>query len=122
MQTLKFEPAWDKTIAPEDRIFIETFFEREIQSIYEGVYFSYLKQAVNYREHLLVTVLIHNQNDAPLRLDNEVITYEDDEHIIAKGVFSLPFTIAHRTTMPWTFIFTERNCTEKSCDYRITQM
>lgn len=106
MQRLQFEPAWDKTIAPQDREQIEkTFASMRPMNDNKGIYLTFLREAINHKDDLLVTVLIHNCTDEKLSLKNVCIAYHQNEKVIAVDTFNLPFEISPRTTMPWTFIY-----------------
>lgn len=119
MQTLQFEPAWEKTIATKDRIMIEKVFQKEVAPVDAAMFISFLKKAINHQGHLLVTVLIHNQTEVALQLKHTLIAYHEQEQAVATGIFTLPFDIPPHTTMPWTFIFTEQNHTNQAADYII---
>ncbi|MDS9473189.1 SLAP domain-containing protein [Sporosarcina pasteurii] len=116
MQTLFFQPAWDQTIAPADREKITHLF----QSLHfkDGIHFSFLWEAVNYKEERLVTVLLHNVEDTPLKLANIAIDYLKDKQAMT-GLFTLPLQVPERTTMPWTFIFSSDNQTDQLPAYTI---
>ena len=110
MQTLYFEPAWDKTIAPADREkIIDHFHSRHIEN---DIQFSFLSEAINHKGHRLVTVLIHNCEETSLQLQDTVVAYVKENKQIALGIFNLPLEIPSKTSMPWTFIFTPANQTE----------
>lgn len=106
MQTLYFEQAWDRTISQVDRLLIEQLFEQT--SFREGVHFTYVRDAMNHKEERLVTVIIHNCQDAPLTINDLCIAYEH-EHQQMQHTFTLPISINPRTSMPWTFIFPKRS-------------
>ena len=118
MQTLYFEPAWDKTIAPVDREKIMAYFQS--RHLEKDVQLSFLWEAINHKGERLVTVLIHNNEDTSLPLRDMVITYYKDGKQIATGIFNLPLEIPEKTSMPWTFIFTPANLTEAPPRYRIS--
>lgn len=111
MQTLYFEEAWNRTIAPEDRNKIRTHF-REIQQK-EAITFSFLWQATNYKNETLITALIHNPKQTPLKIEQTPIAYEQKNHIRQTSRFNLPLSIPSETSMPWTFIFSKQNKTEE---------
>ena len=119
MQTLYFEPAWDKTIAPADREKIMAHFQS--RHLEHGIQLSFLWEAINHKEERLITVLIHNSEDTTLPLRDMVITYCKDGKQIATGIFNLqPLEIPEKTSMPWTFIFTPANQTEAPPRYTIS--
>ena len=120
MQKLFWESAWDKTIAPVDRIKIKTHFHDHIPHLLEEVHFSFYKKAINHKSELLITVLIHNPQDVALHLQSIVITYKEKDQQIATGIFSVPVEIERNTSMPWTFIFSPSNQTSLSPQYTIS--
>lgn len=121
MQKLQFESAWEKTIAPDDRQTIEDIFNKEVTSLTSGVHFSFLWQAINHKGDRLVTVLIHNCEKTNLHIENTVVTYHQQEQVIATGTFTLPCNVDSYTTMPWTFIFKENNHVDGQAKYFIKQ-
>lgn len=98
MQKLFFEDAWKKTISSQDRQKIRNIFDE--RKIGQGLSITYLWEAKNHLDDLLVTSLIHNQTGEPCNLDKIKIQYKTK---IAS--FSLPITIPAYHSMPWTFIF-----------------
>lgn len=117
MQTLYFEEAWDKTIAPEDRKKITTHFYT-IQHQNEVV-FSFLWQATNHKHETLITVLIHNPTQKPLEINQTSISYSKPDGRRITNQFDLTFPIAARTSMPWTFIFSNKNTTNQQPSFTI---
>lgn len=117
MQTLYFEPAWDKTIAPADREKITKHFQS--QHFEDGVHFSFLWEATNHKGERLVTVLINNSEETALTLKNTVITYVHQDRKIATGAFTLPLKISSKSSMPWTFIFSSENQSDQLPTYTI---
>lgn len=117
MQKLFFEPAWDKTIAQVDRDIITQHFQKLHPK--EDVYLSFLRVAINHKNELLVTVLIHNRQDEPLHLEETVIAYHPVHGTTITGVFHLPLAIPRKTSMPWTFIFSASNQAEQTPTYTI---
>ncbi|MFC5588097.1 SLAP domain-containing protein [Sporosarcina soli] len=119
MQKLYFEPAWDRTIAPADREKMMTLFQQQTKQLDSGVHFSFLWNARNYKDEQLITVLIHNCEETPLRLHNTAIAYYEQGKQLANAKFSLPFEIAGNTSMPWTFIFSKANETTDDPQFMI---
>ncbi|QUW22959.1 SLAP domain-containing protein [Sporosarcina sp. Marseille-Q4063] len=117
MQTLYFEPAWDRTIAPADREKVMDHFQSRHPE--NDIQLSFLWEAINHKEERLITVLIHNGKDTPLPLQDVVIAYDKEGKQIATGIFTLPLKIPGKTSMPWTFIFTPVNQSEVSPRYTI---
>jgi len=122
MQKLTFERAWDKTIAKGDREHIKTVFSKQVNTLEEGVHLSFLKKAVNYKNELLITVLIHNRMEAELSIDQTVISYEEIGKEIAKAAFIVPCTIQAKTSMPWTFIFPQTSETNEAPVFKISSV
>ena len=118
MQTLYFEPAWDRTIAPADREKIIAYFQS--QHLENDIQLSFLWEAINHKGERLVTVLIDNVEDTSLPIQDTVIAYNKNGKSIAIGIFNLPMEIQGKTSMPWTFIFTPANQTEAAPQYTIT--
>ncbi|WP_318615840.1 SLAP domain-containing protein [Sporosarcina sp. YIM B06819] len=119
MQNLYFEPAWDKTIAPADREKIIHHFHQQTKQLQSGVHMSFLRNARNHKGELLITVLIHNFEEINFRLDNTVISYNEQGKQPANATFSLRCEIAGNTSMPWTFIFSDANETTAKPQYTI---
>lgn len=106
MQKLTFHPAWEKTIAAEDRERITLSFEAmDFGYSNKEIEFTSLSQAKNHRGDLLVIVLIHNTSQQDHTIHDEKISYEVKNTSLAEHTFFLPFTIKKHTSMPWTFIF-----------------
>lgn len=119
IQKLSFESAWDKTIAPADREKIVNHFQEQAIHLEESIHFSFLWRDKNHKDERLVTVLIHNYTNTPFHLDNTVIAYYEQDKQIATGVFNLPYEIEAKTSMPWSFIFSESNQTNAFPQYII---
>lgn len=117
MQNLQYERSWDKAIAPDDRIKIEKIFQQQAEHLDEGIHFSFLWKAKNYKKERLVTVLIHNHKGAKLRIQNTIVAYCEDGKEVAIGSFDMPCDVEAYTTMPWTFIFKQDNLIKQSPDY-----
>lgn len=119
MQKLYFQSAWDQTISPADREKIIHLFQEQTKHLESDVHFSFLWKATNHKGEQLITVLIHNTEDHPFRLENKAVSYFEQEKRIATGMFSLPCEIAGHTSMPWTFIFSDANQTDGVPQYTI---
>ncbi|MBD8033975.1 SLAP domain-containing protein [Solibacillus merdavium] len=105
VQKLQFEAAWDKTIAKQDRLIIEQLFHQTKDEDTEEISCCFVRKALNHRQQLLLTVLIHNRSGDVLNFQNREVTCTT-----TKGVFAKTFTIPNlnippHTSMPWTFIF-----------------
>lgn len=115
MQQLQFELSWDKAIAALDRQYIENIFYETKHSMDAEYLFSSIREAINYKEELLVTVLVHNFSERSLTFNNKGLRYSIDGEIIAEEVFSLPsFVIPSRVSKPWTFIFPKGSYVQKN--------
>ncbi len=121
MQKLFWESAWDKTIAPADREKITTHFHKHLPHLLEEVHLSFYKKAINHKNELLITVLVHNPRDVVLHLHDVGITFEEEGQKIASGIFNVPVEIDKHTSMPWTFIFSPSNETSAPSDYTIVK-
>ena len=105
MQRLQFETAWDKTVSAKDRLFIEQLFEQTKGVCCKIIQCVPIRNAVNHRHQLLVTVLIHNFQEQSLQFTNTKVTCQIEEHCFTQ-VFTIPtLIIPPETSMPWTFIF-----------------
>ncbi|BDH61904.1 hypothetical protein MTP04_20340 [Lysinibacillus sp. PLM2] len=115
MQQLQFELSWDKAIAALDRQYIEKIFNETKQTKDAEFICSPIREAINHKEELLVTVLVHNFTEKNLIFNNKRLRYSIDGEIIAEEVFSLPsFVIPSRVSKPWTFIFPKGSYVQKN--------
>jgi SLAP domain-containing protein len=106
MQELQFESAWDKQIAPQDRENIEKIFKETKHINSSSVIFSPIREAINHKDALLVSVLVHNFTEYPLTFQNTILYYSVNDEVIAEKEFTLPdLVIPSHVSMPWTFIF-----------------
>lgn len=121
MQKLEFEAAWDKTIAPQDRKNIEDIFNNRSITKEQGVDFIFLWEATNHRGDLLVAVLIENRNDHDWTMKNVPIQYKSDSRDPVTSSFTLPFTMDEKTTMPWTFIYSQPYKNELVSEFKIVE-
>src|SRR5699024_6550077 len=107
-QSLVFEEAWDKTIAPHDREKIVETFNQANRLEKEREKFIPLWQACNHRGDLLVAVIIQNFGEALLMLKDVPLTYYEAGQPIATQIFSdSRVRIEPKCSMPWTFIVTK---------------
>lgn len=115
MQHLQFEKSWDKALSGQDRSYIEKVFVETKHLNSTGVIFSPIREAINHKEALLVTVLVHNFTDQPLTFDNVRLLYRIGEESIAEMVFTLPnLVVPNKVSMPWTFIFPKESYTPQT--------
>ncbi|WP_085992641.1 SLAP domain-containing protein [Oceanobacillus senegalensis] len=110
MQKLQFESKWDKTIADKDRENIKQIFNQIKLEEKPNIQFTLLKEAINHRGDLLVTVLMHNISNNDFPIHQKEIYYVIDDEILAKQTFDFPHLIVEKhTSMPWTFIFSNHS-------------
>lgn len=115
MQQLQFELSWDKAIAALDRQYIENIFNETKHSMVAELLCSPIREAINHKEELLVTVLVHNFSERSLTFNNKKVRYSIDGEIIAEEELTLPtFVIPSRVSMPWTFIFPKGSYVQKN--------
>lgn len=108
MQLLQYETSWNKALSNQDRSVIEKIFNDTKKLKNSGVLFSPIRKSVNYKNELLVTVLVHNFTDNILTFHNTRLVYSTNGKIFAQKEFTLPaLTIPSNVSMPWTFIFSE---------------
>lgn len=106
MQTLQFEPSWDKALSTKDRELIEGIFKESNSQTEKDIKLTQIWQAKNYKNELLITVLIHNFTDETLTFNETNLMYVENEQLIAEHTFTLPtLKIEPKSSMPWTFIF-----------------
>ena len=106
MQQLQFESSWDKTLSTQDRESIEKLFNDTKQQQDSTIVFSPIRQAINHRNELLVTVLVHNFSQQSLQFKDTRLVYLNGQKVLAENVFTLStLTIPPQVSMPWTFIF-----------------
>lgn len=104
-QQLFFEQAWERTIAFIDRQEITKRFHE--QPINNKRSLQFIKKAYNHKNHLLITVIIHNQTEQALEINHTKVTCMKDDRQVATGTFRLPCNIPAYHSMPWTFIFSD---------------
>ena len=106
MQQLRFESSWEKALSAQDRNYIEKIFNDTKQQHHSTIVFSPIREAINHRNELLITVLVHNFSHNPLTFENTRLVYSNEQEILAEKAFTLPsLTIPAHVSMPWTFIF-----------------
>ncbi|SOC15615.1 SLAP domain-containing protein [Ureibacillus xyleni] len=104
MQQLQFEASWDKALSPQDRQKIEQVFNETKHG--SEIHCTSLQVAMNHKEALLVTVIVHNFTNHLLTFHQTKVSYHIDEKCIADHAFTLPaLAIPPKVSMPWTFIF-----------------
>lgn len=102
-QQLFFEQAWERTIALIDRQEITKRFHEQPMDNKRSLQF--VKKALNYKNQLLITVIIHNQTDQALEINDTIIKCIKDNEQVASGTFRVPCKVPAYHSMPWTFIF-----------------
>ncbi|MFD0050034.1 SLAP domain-containing protein [Actinomycetes bacterium NPDC127524] len=106
MQQLQYEESWDKALAAQDRQKIERIFSETKHLNISDILCSPIREAINHKEALLVSVLVHNFTDQTLTFKNARLLYSNQGEVIADKAFNLPaLTISSQVSMPWTFIF-----------------
>lgn len=106
MQYLRFESSWDRTLAAQDRRKIESIFSNTKNQSGEDISFSPIREAMNHKEELLVSVLVHNFTEDIITFNGTRILYSKQGVILADNTFTLPkLAIPSQVSMPWTFIF-----------------
>ncbi|MEO4053019.1 SLAP domain-containing protein [Solibacillus sp. CAU 1738] len=110
MQQLQFEASWDKALSAQDRDQIEKLFNETKEKHFANIVFSPIREAINHRNELLITVLVHNFSAIPLTFENTRLVYLNEQMILAEKLFTLPaLVIPPKVSMPWTFIFPQGN-------------
>ena len=111
MQQLRFEDAWERTLADEDRAEIIRLFSEYTGSRER---FIPVRVAVNHRGDLLVTVIVQNTSTSVFEFRNKQLVYEEAGIWVAKHIFSIDqLHLPPGTSMPWTLIFPMRTIQEK---------
>ncbi|MFF5996081.1 SLAP domain-containing protein [Lysinibacillus sp. KU-BSD001] len=106
MQQLQLEASWDKALSTQDREHIKKLFNETKQQHYSTIVFAPIREAINHRNELLVTVLVHNFTSFPFTFENTRLVYSNEQAVLAEQAFTLPaLTIPANVSMPWTFIF-----------------
>ena len=106
MQILQFEASWDKALARKDREKIKELFHETKYKNSSRILFTPIREAINHKEELLVSVLVHNFMDHPLHFEETKLSYNVQEELLAVHSFTLPaLVIPSKVSMPWTFIF-----------------
>ncbi|MFP3916685.1 SLAP domain-containing protein [Lysinibacillus telephonicus] len=110
MQQLQYEASWNKALSAHDRCLIEKIFNETKGQKTSGVLFIPIRKSINYKNELLVTVLVHNFTDTILTFHNTRLVYSTHEKVVAEKEFTLPaLTILPNVSMPWTFIFSKND-------------
>jgi len=107
LQKLQFETSWDRAIAVQDRENIEKIFTHSKKLRHSDYVCTPIRKAMNHKQELLVTVLVHNFTEYPLVFINKSIICKNSEgKVVGEHVFTIPaLTIPSNVSMPWTFIF-----------------
>lgn len=106
MQQLHFEASWDKALSAQDREQIVKLFNETKEKHFANIVFSPIREAINHRNELLITVLVHNFSAFPLTFENTRLIYSNEKMVLAEKLFTLPaLSIPPKVSMPWTFIF-----------------
>lgn len=115
MQTLQFEASWNKALSLSDREMIEELFQNTKNQETDIIRFTPIWEAVNYKDELLITVLVHNFTESNLEFHHTKLQYIQEEKLYAEHVFTVPqLTVPPNTSIPWTFIFPRESRKELS--------
>src|SRR5690349_5445482 len=90
MQQLQFEASWDKALAAEDRQTIGKIFHETKHLNNSNILFAPIREAINYKEELLVTVLVHNFTDHTFKIHNTRLRYSIQGEVVADMTFTQP--------------------------------
>ncbi|WP_165998828.1 SLAP domain-containing protein [Bacillus sp. Cs-700] len=102
--TLIFEEKWDRTIADRDRKMYQDIYAKH--PIQKGkLQFIPVRIAFNHRNDLLASVCIVNGRD-DWKLEDRLLSYFEQNTLIAEKRFTHELTVQANTAVPWTFIFT----------------
>ena len=106
MQQLYFHPTWEKAISELDRTLIETVFEQTYTDTADLIMSPTVRVATNYKNELLIMVLVHNFTHHSTRFNNRLVyAHCGDEFDLQKSFTISDLVVAPFTSMPWTFIF-----------------
>jgi len=106
MQKLQFETSWNKALSSRDRNMIEELFNSTKEAEKGTIRFTPIWEAVNYKDELLITVLIHNFTESDVNFYQSKLRYEQTEEQFTEHTFTLPqLIVPQNVSMPWTFIF-----------------
>lgn len=108
-QLLSFEPAWERTISEQDRKIILERFHHIQEEEASDVFLTFLWCAHNHCNELLVTSLVHNWSSKPIWFTDQLVHCFFGDIEIAARKFCLLFEIPAHTSIPWTFIFPEKD-------------
>jgi len=115
MQQLQFDPSWERALAIGDRYLIESIF-RETRALNSSdIVCAPIREALNHKVELLITVLVHNYMDQPLTFNNTRVRYSVEGDYVAEHFFTIPqMVIPGQVSMPWTFIFPKESHLHRS--------
>lgn len=105
MHKLQYEASWNKALCQKDRLHIEQLFE-QVQLTDIPIACTIIRTAINHRQELLITVLLHNFSDELLTFQQRTVTYTLQDEVLATHAFTIPaLLVPSNTSMPWTFQF-----------------
>ena len=106
MQSFQLQEAWQRTISEEDKERLFLLFEESKDHSAEAITCVPYRLAVNHRQELLCTVLIHNRSEESLDIRNvDISVYKNNLEIAHHSFHDLPLQLPSKTSMPWTYIF-----------------
>lgn len=107
-QRLVLHEKWDQALSTEGRADILVAFLSRDDVDQTGIFYYPMKIARNYRNDLLITVLIENRTSDTWRLKG-VMTCHNQGGPLATAFFNEPDCHVNAwTSMPWTLIFAEK--------------
>lgn len=105
MQKLHFEHAWEKTLSQKDWLALEQLFQETVSQQKSCIVCHVFRQAINHKNQMLITVLIHNFSNDELTFENREVHCLLDEGQVSQKFTLQALSIPPKTSMPWTFIF-----------------
>lgn len=97
-EPLYLHPAWERTISQRDLDAIKHRVERGVTEL-----FTVLWVATNYRNDLLITILIRNNEQEAFTLTNEPMALMNEAEELCRETFT--YHVPPNCIMPWTLIF-----------------
>ncbi|GGA74719.1 SLAP domain-containing protein [Ornithinibacillus halotolerans] len=105
MHTLNYQTAWEKQISAKDKALVERKFEETILEE-DTVQYTLIRKDRNYKNELLVLVLVHNTTDQDIMYKQKKLCLWHNDTLVAEHIFTLHnLTVKSNSSMPWTFIF-----------------
>ncbi len=105
MFTLQFQEVWERTLSPNQKEQLHTFFKTLSPDENELTVTPFL---IKYKKNggINATVFIHNGFNKPIQLNNLTIQIiNDNGELIANHRFHPDLFVQAKKTMPWSFVF-----------------